>query len=138
MKMSNLHLIIIVILGWGIGPLFYKMANDNLHPLVVSSLVTAMFVILIPPAMYVAKVDITFNTIGVVTALIGGFLMCVGSLAYFYALKMGEAGEVAAATSIAPAITLALSVIFLNEPLTFRKIIGTILALLGILILSKK
>lgn len=138
MKMTNLHLICIVILGWGIGPLFYKIANDNLHPLVVSALVTTMFVLLIPPAMYVAKVDIAFNTVGVITALIGGFLMCIGSLAYFYALKGGDTGEVAAATSVSPAITLALAVIFLNEPLTFRKILGTTLALLGVLILSRK
>lgn len=64
--------------------------------------------------------------------------MCIGSLAYFYALKRGGAGEITTLTALYPALTLLLSVLFLREEINFRKIIGVLFALASVFILSKK
>lgn len=136
--MSNLQLIIISILGWGIGSVFYKVANDNLHPIMVSILVTGLYVILLPMSFAVTKVNTSVNVNGVTASLLGGLCMCIGSLAYFYALKRGGAGEITTLTALYPALTVALSVFFLKEEITFRKIIGVSLALISVFILSKK
>lgn len=64
--------------------------------------------------------------------------MAVGSMAYFFALKRGGAGEVTTVTALYPALTLLLSVFFLQEGMTYRKGIGVALALISFIILSFK
>lgn len=136
--MSNFLLILITVVCWGVGSLFYKIANDNIHPIMVSSLVTLLYVIMIPIGIFVFKIPSTLNTNGVVYGLAGGLCMCLGTLAYFFALQKGGAGEVTALTAIYPALTLVLSAIVLKEDLTVNKIIGCSFALLGIYLLSMK
>lgn len=136
--MSNQQLIVITILGWGIGSIFYKVANNNIHPVMVSTIVTGMFILLTPVSFKIFDVDCHINTTGVIFSLLGGFTMCVGTFAYFYALKNGGAGEVTTMVALYPALTLILSVLFMNEGMTLRKGIGVSLALLSVLLLSKK
>jgi transporter family protein len=136
--MSNLYLIVITIIGWGVGALFYKVANDNIHPIMVSTIVTIMYMVLTPLPFLLLKVDTHINSTGIIFSLLGGLIMSIGSIAYFYALKNGGAGEITTITALYPALTLALSVIFLHEDLSFKKIIGISLALLSVLVLSIK
>lgn len=136
--MSNLQLVIISILSWGVGSLFYKVANDSIHPIMVSTIVTAMYVVLTPLSLVIFKVNYNINTTGVVYSLLGGFTMCLGSIAFFYALQKGAAGEVTVLTSLYPALTLILSIAFMKEELSFKKAVGVGLALLSVFILSKK
>lgn len=104
----------------------------------VSTCVTALFVVLIPLTFMFTKVDTTINTKGVAFALMGGLCMCIGSLAYFFALRRGGAGEVTSVTALYPAITLLLSVLFLREEITLQKGFGLALAIAGVFVLSKK
>lgn len=136
--MSNLQLICLSIFGWGVGSLFYKVANTNLHPVMVSTLVTALFLVLIPLTFMFTKVDTTLNTKGVAFALMGGLCMCVGSLAYFFALRRGGGGEVTTVTALYPAVTMMLSILFLREDITIQKGFGLALSIAGIYVLSKK
>lgn len=136
--MSNFNLALISILGWGIGSIFYKLANNSIHPVMVSIFVTALYVILDPLALVIFKVDYTVNTAGVIYSLLGGFTMCLGSLAFFYALQKGAAGEVTVLTSLYPALTLILSMLFMKEEMSWRKGIGIGFALISVFILSKK
>jgi bacterial/archaeal transporter family protein len=136
--MSTTYLIIITILGWGIGSLFYKVANDNIHPIMVSTVVTFVYVIVTPLSFVFLKFPRDLNTTGVGYSIAGGLLMAVGSMAYFFALKRGGAGEVTTVTALYPALTLLLSVFFLSEGMTLRKGIGVALALISFIILSFK
>ena len=136
--MSYTILIVLTILGWGVGSVCYKVANDNLHPIMVSTIVTAIYVVFTPVIFLVSKFPKTVNTNGVIFAIAGGLCMAVGSLAYFFALKKGAAGEVTTITALYPAVTLALSMCFLREQITFRQGIGIILALVSFIFLSKK
>lgn len=130
--------ILLTILGWGIGSFFYKIANDNIHPMMVSSIVTGLFIVLTPLAYLFFRFDTKVNTVGVVTALIGGAFMCIGSMGYFFALKGGHAGVVTTLTALYPALTLTLSMIFLGEHLNYKQGIGIVLALVSFIFLSLK
>lgn len=137
--MKTEYLILASILGWGAGSLFYKLANDNMHPIMVSTIITAVYVIVTPFAFLFLKFDTSLNALGVLWAALGAIAMCVGSMGYFYALKAGGgAGEITTLTSLYPALTLLLSWLFLGEALTLRKTIGITLAFASIVVFSWK
>jgi Predicted membrane protein len=139
MKMGPQYLIIISICGYAIGALFYKYANNNLHPLVVSSIITGVYIILTPLSFVFLKFDRSVNSAGILFAVLGALATCAGSLGYFFALKAGGgAGQVTAVTSVYPALTLILSWFFLGEPIGIKKIIGIVFALASVILLSQK
>ena len=129
-------LILITILGWGVGAIFTKMANDHMHPMMVTTMVTIMYVILTPLAFLTLKFDKTFTWTGAGAALLSGMCVAAGSIAYFFALKRGGAGYITTMTSLYPALTLAISMLFFKEELSLRKGIGIALALISFLVLS--
>ncbi len=136
--MSTAVLIFLTILGWGVGSLFYKIANDNMHPVMVSTVVTIVYIVLTPLTFLLIKFDKTVNSTGVLFAVLGGICMAIGSMGYFFALKKGGAGEITAVTALYPGLTLLLSMFFLNEELTWRKGIGMLLALVSFIVLGWK
>jgi transporter family protein len=136
--MPTMYLIIIAILGWGVGSLFYKLAGNYMHPMMVTTTVTALYVILTPLAFLFLKFPKDINVAGVAYAAAAGLCMAIGSMGYLFALKKGDAGEITTITALYPALTLLLSVIFLSEGMTIKKGIGIALALLSCIILSLK
>lgn len=136
--MQLTYLIILTIIGWGVGSFFYKPANDQMHPFMVTTIATCMYVILTPIMFFFVKFDKTVTATGVGFSLLGAIMMGIGSLAYYFALKKGGVGEIAAVTSLYPALTLALSMIFFHEDLTWRKGVGIGLALVSAVVLSWK
>lgn len=136
--MSAQYLVILSIIGWGVGSLFYKQANDNIHPLMVSTIVTLTYVVLTPLAYLFVKFPHTVNTPGVLFSIGGGLCMCVGSLGYFYALRTGNAGSTTILVSLYPALTLLLSSIFLKESIGMKQGVGMVLALVSFVLMSLK
>jgi|SRR5579885_3364534 len=132
------YLVIISILGWGVGSLFYKAANSSIHPIMVSTIVTLVYIVITPIPFFFMSFDKTLNITGVWTAVVGGLLMCAGSMGYFYALRTGEAGEITTITALYPALTLVLSCLFMGETMNIRKAIGVLLACASFYILSRK
>lgn len=131
-------LIILTIMGWALGSFFYKPANDQMHPFMVTSIATCLYVIVTPLVFLFVKFDKTVTFNGTICALLGAVMMGIGSLAYYFAIKKGGVGEIAAVTSLYPALTLVLSMIFFHEELTWRKGIGICLALISAVVLSWK
>ena len=127
-----------MIVGWGVGSIFYKIACVNIHPIIVSTLVTSLYVAVTPFAWWLLKFDHKVNVIGVSSAVVGGAFICMASVAYFYALQKGDAGEVTLISSLYPGLTLLLSFLFLGETLTPKKIIGILLACASFYFLSRK
>jgi bacterial/archaeal transporter family protein len=136
--MAAQYLILISIMGWGVGSLFYKTANDNIHPIMVSAIVTCVYVILTPLAFLFFKINTHLNSAGIIASIGGGLCMCVGSLGYFFALRGGGAGAITVLTSLYPALTLILSMCFFHETISFRQGIGIALALISFIFLSGK
>lgn len=136
--MQSQYLILIAIFGWGIGSLFYKIANDNMHPIMVSATATLVFAVMLSLGFLILKFDTKTTTNGVIAAVIGGLCMCAGSMGYFFALRAGHAGITTALTALYPALTLVLSMVFLGEHLTYKQGVGIIFALVSFILLSLK
>lgn len=60
----------------------------------------------------------------------------LGHLAYFYALKLGEAGRVVPIVAIYPLFALLAAVLFLGESLTWSKVAGALLVVSGVWLLK--
>ena len=137
--MSTQTLICLTILGWGIGSLFYKIANDNMHPLMISVMITCVYFVLDIILFVFVPFNKTVNSTGLLFTILGALLMCVGSLGYFYALKGGgSAGATTVLTSLYPALTVILSAIFLKETFTIKHGIGIALALASFILMGMK
>lgn len=136
--MQSQYLIIFAVLGWGIGSLFNKVANDNMHPIMVSATATVVFIILLGLTFAFYKFDYKVNSTGIIAATVGGLCMCLASMAYFYALRGGHAGIITALTSMYPVLTLILSMIFLKETITMRQGIGVVFAIIAFILMSFK
>lgn len=131
--------VILSVIGWATGSFFYKLANNNLHPVMVSSIAMCLYTVLLPLLWIFFKFDHTINTAGVVYAILGSMFMCVATLGFSYALRSGgQAGQVTFLTALYPALTLTLSMIFLQETMSIKKGVGIVLALISFLLLSLK
>lgn len=137
-QMSSTHLILITILGWGIGSFFYKTANNNIHPMMVSIIVTSFYVVWDICAFTFIPFNKAVNSTGIIYTLLGAFFMGIGSLTYFFALRDGQAGSTTVLTALYPAVTLILASIFLKETITIKSGIGIALAITSFLLLSSK
>lgn len=67
-----------------------------------------------------------------------GLLMATGTLAFFAALRRGQASIVTPLTALYPLVTVILAVLFLKEHLDSMKIAAVVLALLAGMALSKE
>lgn len=131
--------IVASILGWGIGSFLYKYANDSLHPIMVSSIALCFYMVLTPLLWIFVKFDHSITTSGVLYTLAGSLAMSIGTLGFSYALRSGgAAGITTVLTSLYPALTLGLSMIFLGESLTLRKGLGIVLALVSVGLMAIK
>lgn len=132
-------LILISIIGWGLGSFVSKLATNAMHPIMISCVVLLVDALLLPFAFLFLKFDKSIPLNGVLFSVGVALLMTIGTMGFSFALKAGgPTGEVTALTSVYPVLTLALSCMFLGEPLTFRKGLGVALALLGCAILGWK
>lgn len=111
-KMPTLYLIIISIIGWGVGSIFYKIANYNIHPIMVSAITTATYLTITPIVFGLSNFDKTVTTGGVLAIVGGAILMGSGSLAYYFALGKGDAGVITTTTALYPVLTLIISCAF--------------------------
>jgi transporter family protein len=131
--------IVASILGWGVGTFLYKFANKEIHPIMVSSIALCLYIVLIPFLWIFVKFDHALTPSGAAYTIAGSLFMCIGTLGFSYALRNGgSVGQVSVMTSMYPALTLLLSMIFLGEPMTIKKGIGIALALVSVAMLSIK
>lgn len=135
--MSNNLLVIVMILGWGIGSFLQKVANTHIHPIIVSTIFSLLYLALIPFAWIFVKFDHYVNSTGVVASVFAGLFICISSVACSFALQKGDAGKIGFLSATYPVITLLLSVIFYHEPLTIKKTIGIIFACISFYFLSQ-
>jgi bacterial/archaeal transporter family protein len=130
---------IIGMICWGIAPIFAKIGLQNVNPLAGLALRTMLAAGLITGWVIldgtISNVQaIPFNTwilIGIEAIL----ATLVGDLAYFAAIKKGDVSLVTIIMSSSPLITILCAVISLGEKITFERIAGGALVVLGIILL---
>lgn len=124
---------------WGIAPIFAKIALKNVDPLsglilrtVFAGSVVIGWVVLsgsfekvraVPPRAWV------FIAIEALLATL------VGDLAYYAAIKKGDVSLVTIIMSSSPLVTMLCAAIFLGENITFIRIAGAGLVVLGIILI---
>jgi bacterial/archaeal transporter family protein len=131
--------IIATMLGWALGSFWYKLASATISPIMLNSVALALYMVLMPCIWLTVKFDHSLTWSGVIYTLVGSLFMCIGTLGFSYALRSGApVGQVTIMTSLYPALTLGLSMMFLGETLTIKKGIGIVLALISFAVLSSK
>jgi transporter family protein len=136
---SQFWFILLAIIGWGIGSYLSKISNAEMHPLVVSSVSMVVYLIVLPLALMIVKPNLTLTSLGVWVSILGAIFMCVGSLGFAYALRNGGAvGRTTILIGLYPALTLALSMVFMKETIGVKQGIGIGLALISFILLNLK
>jgi transporter family protein len=127
---------IIALFWWGIFGFLGKVGADRISPSQMQIFFTIGMVPVAVGCAFRLKFRIATERLGVTYSLLMGIIAALGSLAFFAAMKTGKASLIAPATSLYPALTVVLAVIFLKEKLNKVQLCGLFLAMVSIVILS--
>lgn len=136
-EISIYHSLLMVVSGiaWGFYTIFGK-NSSNATLTTTDNFVKSLIYLALFFAFFVSNLNI--STYGVILAFIsGGITSSIGYLLWYYLLpnmKMVTSGIL---QLLIPPIAIFLGVVFLNEALTFKLILSTIIILLGIFIYLK-
>jgi DME family drug/metabolite transporter len=124
---------------WATGAIALQAGVEEVDPVIASLVRVVIASIILAP-----MVGINYQKKGwrlppsksIYLVLIAGFFgMTIGALLYVTAVKMSGASTTAAITASAPVITVPLSAVFLKEKITPMIVVGTILTVVGVLLL---
>jgi transporter family protein len=129
---------VIASLFWGFWGFFAKLASRTLpwqNLLLLSYF--GSFIVFIFYIIFLSKAfeSLSFRSDHFL-ALLSGAISTVGALFFYHALSKGEASRIVVITSMYPFITVILAVLFLNEPLSIKKVSGAVFAVAAICLLS--
>lgn len=131
-------LALIGMICWGVAPLFVKLGLKGIDPLVGLGIRTAFTIIVISGVMLINGSIFDIKNIPPKTFLLLAaealLATLIGDLAYFAAVKRGAVSLVTIIMSSSPLVTIICSVLFLGEQVTFSRVIGAALIILGIII----
>ena len=120
----------------GAASFLQKFSMKELNPYQVNFLMAVGMLVTAVPALWLKQGDLA---VPVKTLPIGapiGLLMALGSISYVLALSKLEVGTAAAISTSYVVLVALLSWIFLHEGLSWMKIIGILLTLIGVAMLS--
>lgn len=129
-------------LSWGVAPAFGKLGLSQTQPWLALALrnffVAAVMLGWALAGGWMAEVGRLFASRGGLYVMAEGlFGALLGQLAYFYAIKYGEASRVVPVASSFPLFALILGLLLLRERFDWDKVIGTVLIVLGIIFLRR-
>ncbi len=122
---------------WGVWGFLGKVASQYLPSQQVYLLAVSGHLAVVGYLLVGGLGAMSWQPWGVGAALGAGLAMALGSLFFFEALGRGPATVVVPLTALYPAITVLLSRVILEEPLTLRHLVGLVLALAAAWLLSK-
>jgi drug/metabolite transporter (DMT)-like permease len=100
----------------------------------------AIFILgMLPPvllAWWREGMKIETDRLGVICGLLIGLLGNLGQIAFFAAMRVGQASIVGPVTSLFPVLSVILAIIFLRERINPAQIAGVVLAVASVIILS--
>ena len=138
--MSPLFLALIGTICWGIAPIFGKLglANENaLAALCLRTLIASGIVIgwLVASGQSYSIRSIMPQSY-IFIALEALLATLVGDLAYYAALKNGNAGSVMLVMSTSPLITLIMALIFFREEPAWNELLGAVFIVVGLILIA--
>ncbi len=141
MKISPVVFALATMICWGTAPLFGKAAMLKIDPwmgLTMRSFIIS-FIMLIW-ALGTGHIHGLFRMEASTWALIcweGILASLLGHLAYFYAIKYGTISRVVPIASAFPLIALLGGVLLFSERITWERVVGAIMVIVGIIILRR-
>ena len=127
---------LIVMLCWGIAPIFAKIGLSKLPPLTAvvfrNTFIAIMFIAAITFSGQ-AKTLFTSDARSIIIILIEASLAgIVGQYFYYKAVKVWEASRVLPIVGAFPLVTFIIATIILAEKITLAKSIGVVLVVIGV------
>jgi drug/metabolite transporter (DMT)-like permease len=122
-------------LSAGLGSVVVKKWGEGIHPLSISAVPMGITAVVMGLLALVVEADrpVTFDTSSVLTVL---YLALLGSALpftlYFWLLKSQPASRLALINYATPVVAVAVGSLFLDEPVTVRVLLGTILVIAGV------
>ena len=139
--MNSYFWAILAALTWGCAPLIEKIGLSKIDPNVGVFFRTLGVTLGIPFLILIRRSEIkaSFSSIPfeIFYVMLGGFLASiVGQIFFYNALKSGEASRVVPLGATYPLVSCILAFILLGEKVTYAKLCGIILVLLGTFLLK--
>ncbi|HIQ48626.1 MAG TPA: hypothetical protein EYH58_03205 [Aquifex aeolicus] len=140
--MENIKAILFALLSafiWGSAPVLFKLGlRGDVSPIsgiFIHNLTATVFAFL--TLLAVKENPVGYPVKELLTVALGGFVSgFLGLLVYYKAIKVGYVSIVAPIASSSPLFSTLLAIIILGESFTLTKFIGTILVIIGIVLLS--
>jgi transporter family protein len=127
------------IVAWGTWGVFSKLAVERIDQQVMvwGSLLVVPAVILIFLSATGHLVPLEMNASGITFAALGGVGAALGTVCFYLLLARERASLTVSMTSLYPALTVVLSVLFLKEHLNGVHVLGIVFALAAVVLLSR-
>jgi transporter family protein len=127
------------ILAWGTWGVFSKLAVERIDQqvLVWGSLIVVPVIFLIYLSATSQLVPLKIHGAGMVYAMLGGVGAALGTVCFYLLLERERASLTVPMTSLYPAITVILSVLFLKEHLSGAHAMGIVFAIGAVFLLSR-
>jgi len=140
--MENIKAILFALLSaliWGSAPVLFKLGlRGDVSPIsgiFIHNLTATIFAFL--TLLAVKENPLGYPIKELLTVALGGFVSgFLGLLVYYKAIKVGNVSIVAPIASSSPLFSTLLAIIILGESFTLTKFGGTILVIIGIVLLS--
>ena len=136
MRVSGFLFLLGYILMVGGASFLQKVAMKDLSPYQLNFFMFVGMLVTAPAAVWLAHRSVSFPTQSVPLGLLIGLLMGIGSLSYVLAIARLPVGAAASISASYLVVVVALSAIFLHEPMSLVKVAGIALTLAGVAILS--
>lgn len=136
LSLSGLAYLLGYIVMVGVASFLQKISMKELNPYQVNFLMAVGMLVTAVPALWLKQGDLTVPVKALPLGAPIGLLMALGSISYVLALSKLEVGTAAAISTSYVVLVVLLSWIFLHESLSWMKIIGILLTIIGVAMLS--
>ena len=126
------------VVSWGLWGVFSKLLGDALSPEMGQALSTVGLIPLLVPLASTEGRSLGMAQVrGILLALAGGLVTCLGNVLYYAALhRGGAAATVVTLSALAPFVTLSMALALLRERLNRVQVAGAACALLALGLLN--
>ena len=131
--MGAAFFLVVCILMWGLATMGMKLAGQRLDPITIAAF--NMFGYLAVGAFLFPQASYGWSRYHLIAVAIGAVFV-VANMAFYKLSQTAYVSTLAPLTALYVVIPVVVGVVALGEPLTFRKVIGVLLALVALYLLS--
>lgn len=126
---------LLALIAWGVSAFAPRLAIDALSPFKIIVYQVAGCVLFALGLFAWKGFTLGWNLNGALLGTSIGILGMAGQIFYVVALGRGKVAPVSVVTSLYPALTIGLAILFLNETLVLRQALGAVLAVTALVLL---